>query len=450
MTRVLSVWRADPASPSGVAPDELLPRLPADDATPVADYLDAGAVVARTTARVPDPWSDSAASQVPLTQRTDGVWRWNDAVGYYVRRYHLNPSAEFLAYVRERAFVPPSLTDPEVSAVIDEILGTDIPSDRLLRLDGSQLLPRDRYCIYQGRVLRCRSLGRGEDLRIRMMVSPGQTIPDGFEPKDTRDAFVQVIAFKTVLASDVEAVYEVISSCWYKGAPFSIERIDGPQLRVSIGGGRRLKRTASSFPRPTRDEWGHLPNVEVLGVNEIWADIGILEAAKVTMAVVPYHVIAGTFAPVHDPTGAGYVVPAPDQIFYFLSLADSPYLPPAEAITAAQRFLATTDPNYPRADLSRTAARWLADEHDICGRHHLLRRRRWVRRVCSCRRTKFRSQQPTVGRFSPPSPDCGPRATTGHRHRDLRLTPNPYASKSCSTNPATVASVSASSDSTVT
>lgn len=122
-TKALSVWRPDPGSTTGVAPDESLPRLSALDAARVADYLDAGAVTARTTARMPDPWSGDATAGVPMTQRTDGIWRWNDAVSYYVRHYHLNPGTQFLDYLRERDFASRFITAAQISAVADEVFG---------------------------------------------------------------------------------------------------------------------------------------------------------------------------------------------------------------------------------------------------------------------------------------------------------------------------------------
>jgi hypothetical protein len=341
VTRALTVWRPDPASPSGVSPDETRPRLSAQDAARIADYLDAGALVARTTARKPDPWSGSDAAQVPLTQRTDGVWRWDDAVSYYVRVYGLSPGAEFVAHVRGRGFTPPVLTGTQVSAVIDEVFGAmgEVPAREIL-LDGSQLLPSDSYCVYQGRSFRYSFYGRSAELRIRLAVSPGQVIPDGFEPKADRNAFVQAIAYKTISAFDVEAFYRVVTTCDYKDAPFRIERLDGTGLRLSIGGGRDDKRNVR---QPTLDEWAQFPNVEVLGVGEVWADVDVLEAARVTMAVIPYHLVSGRLTPVRDVTGYGYSVPNADQIFYFPSPADSPYLPPDDA-TAAVR---AHDPQYP-------------------------------------------------------------------------------------------------------
>lgn len=352
-TKVVSVWRAEPGSEFGVAPDESLPRLSTQDAVRVADYLDAGAVIARTTARMADPWSDDTAARVPLTRRTDGVWRWDDAVSYYVRRYNLSPGAEFLDYLRKRGFAPRSIDAAQVSAVADEVFGTPNAAtpDRPLRLDGTQLLPRDRYCVYQGRAFRFASAGHGADMRIKLKVSPGEAIPDAFEPKDDRDQFVQAIAYNTVPAPEIETFYDVITTCWYKGFTYSIRRIDGPRLRVSLGGGRRIKRTIPQPSHPTLNELGHFPNAEVLGPNEVWVTIDIVEAARVSMAIVPYHLVDGYLKPVRDLTGAGYSVPAADEIFYFPSPADSPYLPPTQALEIVREYLAAHDPAYPAADL---------------------------------------------------------------------------------------------------
>lgn len=350
-TRVVSVWRPDPGSELGVAPDESLPRLSGEDAARVADYLDAGSVLARTTARMVDVWSGDGVARVGLTQRTDGVWRWDDAVSYFVRRYHLSPGPEFVAYLRERGFAPRVLSAAEVSAVTDEVFGSPgaAQPDRPLRLDGTQLLPDDYYCVYRGQAFRYNRAGYDDEVLIELALSPGQAIPEGFEPKDDRDCFVQAIAYKMVPASQVEMFYRVVTTCRYKGVAFSIRRIDGPRLRVFIGGGRRTK--PSELPYPTMDEWSYFPNAEVLGMGEIWATIDIIEAAQVTMAIVPHQVVGEELVPVRDVTGAGYSVPAADEIFYFPSPADSPYLPPDQALATARDYLAAHDPAYPAADL---------------------------------------------------------------------------------------------------
>lgn len=348
MTRVLSVWRPDPGSAEGVAPDESLPRLSAQLAARVADYLDAGAVVARTTARAVDPWSTARVAQVPLSLRTDGVWRWDDAVSYYVRTYGLSPDLEFITYLRERHFAPPAPSREQVSAVADELFGKPAdPPDYRLALDGSQLLPCGTYCVYRGQAFRCSQ----NDQKVRLSVGPGESIPEGFERKGDGRAATPTIAHKVVLAADVDAFYEVITSCRYKGAPFSVRAISGTQLFLSIGGGRREKLVPEP-PHPTRNEWGQFPNAKVLGVGEIGADIDLVEAAQITMAIVPYRMSSEHLVPVNDPTGYGYAVPAADEIFYFPAPIDSPFLPGKDALTTISAYLAVHDPAYPVVGLT--------------------------------------------------------------------------------------------------
>lgn len=345
-TRMVSVWRADPGSESGVAPDESLPRLSTEDAAWVGDYLDGGAVVARTTARIADVWSGDDTQRVPLTQRTDGVWRWDDAVSYFVRQYNLSPGAKFLAYLRERGFAPRVVTADQVDAVADEVFGAPgVPTrDHQLRLDGTQLLSSDRYCVYQGRVFLYGHVR--DETRIELEALPGGQPPTGFQREPARPGF----AYKVVLKSEVSAFYAVVTTCQYKGAPFSIRMIDGPRLGILIGGGRRLKRPEPTSP--TLNEWPAFPNVEDFGTGDIRATIDILEAARLTMAIVPYHLVDGYLKPVRDLTGAGYSVPTADEVFYFPSPADSPYLPPAQAVASIGEYLAARDPAYPADGLN--------------------------------------------------------------------------------------------------
>jgi hypothetical protein len=340
VTRALTVWRSDPGSATGIAPDESLPRLSADDAARVADYLDSGAVVARTTSRRPDPWSGSDAAQVPLTQRTDGVWRWDDAVSYYVRRYGLSPGDEFLAYARDRRFDVPVLTRAQVSAVIDEVFGApgESPSNHV-RLDGSQLLSTESYCAYGGQNFRYTLIGAGDHQQVRLSVRPGEPVPDGFAQASGP---AQETAFKAVSPAEIDGFFRVLTSCSYKGSAASIRRIDGSRLVLHLGGGRRVDVTAPKPPQPTFHEWGLFANAEILGQGDIWVDIDIAEAARVTMAVVPCHLVSGRVVPVRDVTGYGYAVPTPEEIFYFRSPAESPYLPPADAVAA----VGAADPSY--------------------------------------------------------------------------------------------------------
>ena len=358
MTQVLSIWRPDPGAADGVAPDESLPRLSAETAARVADYLDAGAVLARTTMRLPDAWSGSAAPVVGLTKRTDGVWRWDDAVSHYVRRYGLSPGADFLAYLQDRDYQVPQVSAAEVSAVIDEIVGAPdaAPEDHAIRLDGSQLLVSAYYARYQGRVFRCEF---GEST-VDLMVEPGQAIPDGSKARYQPESGDRSIAVKRVPETEVEALHQAITTCQYKGAPFSIRRIDGPRFVVSIGGGRRIK-PSQKPPSPSMQEWTQFPNVEVLGLDDLWADLDVVEAAQVTMAVVPYQLVDGRLRPVHDPSGYGVAVPKPDEIFYFPSPGASPFLPRAEALVALRAYLDRHNLTTPGAEVTPLRLRdgWL-------------------------------------------------------------------------------------------
>ena len=70
------------------------------------------------------------------------------------------------------------------------------------------------------------------------------------------------------------------------------------------------------------------------------------------MAIVPYRMSGDHLVPVNDPTGYGYAVPAANEIFYFPSPADSPFLPAKDALTAISAYLAVHDHAYPVAGLA--------------------------------------------------------------------------------------------------
>lgn len=335
-TRPLSVWRADPAAADGVAPDGSLPRLSAEDAVRVADYLDAGAVIARTTMRLPDAWSGDQRPVVGLTKRTDGVWRWDDAVSYYVRRYGLSPGAEFIDDLRARDFRVREVSAARVSAVIDELFGPAdaVPKYQAIPLDGSQLLPESYYASYRGQLFRCEP----NLPDVTLAVDVGQKIPEGFG------------ATKRVRADEVDSFVRVITTCEYKGTPFSIRHIDGSRFDVSIGGGRRIE-PSQLPPRPSMDDWTKFPNVEVLGAGDVRANLDVVEAARVTMAVVPYRLTQGRLSPVHDPGGYGLAVPSANQIFYFRSPAASPFLPRGQALQAVSNYAAVHDPGFPVGEM---------------------------------------------------------------------------------------------------
>ncbi|WP_232784639.1 hypothetical protein [Mycobacteroides chelonae] len=104
-------------------------------------------------------------------------------------------------------------------------------------------------------------------------------------------------------------------------------------------------------PRPSLGEWHQFSNMEVWGPNEIAGYIDILEAAQITMAVVPYHISGARLVPMNDPTGYGYAVPTAQEIFYFPSPLESPFLSTDDAVATVVTYLAAHDPAYPATDL---------------------------------------------------------------------------------------------------
>ncbi|MBS2552546.1 hypothetical protein KGQ19_37395 [Catenulispora sp. NL8] len=76
------------------------PRLAGPERAAVAASLAAGALVLSTTARLDDLLRPEHRGRVPMSFRTDGVWVWSDAIGYYVREHGVAPVAEFLDHLR--------------------------------------------------------------------------------------------------------------------------------------------------------------------------------------------------------------------------------------------------------------------------------------------------------------------------------------------------------------
>lgn len=252
--------------------------------------------------------------------------------------------------------------------------------------------------------------------RIKLIVSPGEEIPAGFQSKDARTSFVQSIAYLPVPAAEITGLYKVITTCWYKGDPYSIRRIDGPSLRMSLGGGRRVEHSTPEPAHPTRDELGNFPNVEVLGPGDIWATIDIVEAARLTMAIVPYHLVDGRMKPVRDLTGAGYAVPTADEIFYFPSPADSPYLPPAQALATAVDSLGSHDLGYPTDDLHPARLRdgWqLTTSHPVDSLYYVTDDNQVISAPATTPTAQVDSQLSAQFRQRHPAVDPPPRHDTG-------------------------------------
>ncbi len=72
----------------------------------VATYLERGRLVLRVAGRAPDPLAPSAGRVVPLHYRTDGVWVWQEALAYYVRKRGVAPELALLCHIEEHGLRP--------------------------------------------------------------------------------------------------------------------------------------------------------------------------------------------------------------------------------------------------------------------------------------------------------------------------------------------------------
>ena len=94
----------------------------ADDAAVVADYLEDGTVIAETTGAVLRDALDAGQPQIgPFRTLSDGRYVWPSDFPYYVRKYSVAVPASLLTAARGGP--PRGLTDDEIDAVVDALLG---------------------------------------------------------------------------------------------------------------------------------------------------------------------------------------------------------------------------------------------------------------------------------------------------------------------------------------
>jgi hypothetical protein len=129
MIRRVSIWKKDwdprASDLSGPPVEDRFPPLSDDEADRLVTYLNAGVIVLHTTAMLPDPLSGSSIPQVRISQRTDGVWAWDDSVAYFAKKYRISPGIEFLGYLRSRNFLQQQ-PSPEIITQVRSQLGLDM------------------------------------------------------------------------------------------------------------------------------------------------------------------------------------------------------------------------------------------------------------------------------------------------------------------------------------
>ncbi len=344
----LTVWRPDRRDPTGGVPDEFCARLSAEDARQLADYLDSGALVAAARGFVPDPWIDAERGVVPIHKRTDGEFTWDDAITYYVRKYRLNPGPAILARARARGFVAPDVPKERVSRIIDQLFsgapGAGSRPEWEVRLDGTQVLPGDVYCVYRGRVYRFGqdASAAGDYSSVRITALPGSVIPEGFVEVDEYDVVKPTSAYGVVPMAELTGIYLVGTRCRYKGAIATVFRIDGNRWELQLEG------PDGDLPAPSEADWKIFPRVDASRAPTYFARVDPDEVARVTVVVLACRFVNGRLVTEREALGTS----DGDRAYGVPSAADSPFLPPRAAVDLFSRRIAKIDPSFTKFEIN--------------------------------------------------------------------------------------------------
>jgi hypothetical protein len=103
------------------------PRLEADEASKVAQYLREAEPVLVTSARMDDVIDSTRQFCVPANLCTDGAWIWTDALAYYAQEYLLEPDPGLLAHVRSNNYIVPDVDGVAVHRALEAL--EDMPDE---------------------------------------------------------------------------------------------------------------------------------------------------------------------------------------------------------------------------------------------------------------------------------------------------------------------------------
>jgi hypothetical protein len=86
----------------------------------IVRYLESAPFLAVTGSFVDDYLNPANKAVARLMIMTDGAWRWPRDLAYYVREYHVQPPADFVAHMRQRSWEPPALTPDDLARMARE------------------------------------------------------------------------------------------------------------------------------------------------------------------------------------------------------------------------------------------------------------------------------------------------------------------------------------------
>lgn len=113
----------------GLRPDGIpvvnRPPLSPDERARVTEYLAGAPVVLAARSYDVDAFQPDREPLVPLNFRTDGVWVWPGAVGYYLREHGVPPDPDLVAHIRARRFTLAEVSDAAQDRAVVAVVGGD-------------------------------------------------------------------------------------------------------------------------------------------------------------------------------------------------------------------------------------------------------------------------------------------------------------------------------------
>ena len=91
-------------------------------------YLSDAPMAVRAYGLEPDPLDPSRGPAVPVGYRTDGVWVWQEAAGYYLESLGVAPEDDLVAHIASAGYTPPpSLPNDLLLAAADAAVAPPLP-----------------------------------------------------------------------------------------------------------------------------------------------------------------------------------------------------------------------------------------------------------------------------------------------------------------------------------
>ncbi|GAA1741414.1 hypothetical protein [Luedemannella helvata] len=144
----------------------------------LVSYLTDAPLVVRAHGLEPDPLDPSAGRVVPIGFQTDGVWIWQEAAAYYLRRYGIAPEDDLVAHIEAAGYSAPTQLPREVlDAAADAALGPAGPAPSDVRRDLRYFanVTSGRPADDPGGLLRQwhQTWHTGDDVRVDQICDPG-------------------------------------------------------------------------------------------------------------------------------------------------------------------------------------------------------------------------------------------------------------------------------------